>query len=143
MRAPNLREHGIWRHHFQITEGGPLRIVPYANSIWVHIIEPVFLVHWQYHPEICHYCPKRPIILVGAQIDLREDKDTIRKLQAHEQSPITHKQGEEMSDKIGAVKYVECSSLTGEGVNDVFEEAARAALLHRQQSKKKKKFFFF
>jgi Rho family protein len=35
----------------------------------------------------------------------------------------------EISDEIGARKYLECSSLTGEGVDDVFEAATRAALL--------------
>ena len=34
-----------------------------------------------------------------------------------------------MADTIGAKKYVECSSLTGEGVDDVFETATRASLL--------------
>jgi Rho family protein len=31
--------------------------------------------------------------------------------------------------EIGARRYLECSSLTGEGVDDVFEAATRAALL--------------
>lgn len=35
----------------------------------------------------------------------------------------------EISQQIGARKYLECSSLTGEGVDDVFEAATRAALL--------------
>ena len=34
-----------------------------------------------------------------------------------------------MAAQIGARKYLECSSLTGEGVDDVFEAATRAALL--------------
>jgi Rho family protein len=34
-----------------------------------------------------------------------------------------------MAHTIGAKKYLECSSLTGEGVDDVFEAATRAALL--------------
>jgi Rho family protein len=34
-----------------------------------------------------------------------------------------------MKEMIGARKYLECSSLTGDGVDDVFEAATRAALL--------------
>jgi Rho family protein len=34
-----------------------------------------------------------------------------------------------MKELIGARKYLECSSLTGDGVDDVFEAATRAALL--------------
>jgi Rho family protein len=34
-----------------------------------------------------------------------------------------------MKDAIGARKYLECSSLTGEGVDDVFEAATRAAMI--------------
>lgn len=36
--------------------------------------------------------------------------------------------------EIGARKYLECSSLTGEGVDDVFEAATRAALLKFEKS---------
>jgi Rho family, other len=42
---------------------------------------------------------------------------------------ISFKDGNETSHEIGARKYLECSSLTGEGVDDVFEAATRAALL--------------
>ncbi|KID62743.1 Rho2 GTPase, partial [Metarhizium brunneum ARSEF 3297] len=31
--------------------------------------------------------------------------------------------------EVGAKRYLECSSLSGEGVDDVFEAATRAALL--------------
>jgi Rho family protein len=42
---------------------------------------------------------------------------------------LTPKEGSETAAQIGARKYLECSSLTGEGVDDVFEAATRAALL--------------
>lgn len=42
---------------------------------------------------------------------------------------ITYKDANDMASEIGARKYLECSSLTGEGVDDVFEAATRAALL--------------
>ena len=37
--------------------------------------------------------------------------------------------GEVAARDIGAKRYLECSSLSGEGVDDVFEAATRAALL--------------
>ncbi len=37
------------------------------------------------------------------------------------------------------VKYMECSSLTGQGVNEVFEEAARVALCHKLREVERKK----
>ena len=76
---------------------------------------------------------------MGTQLDEREDEETIKRLQAHRRSPFTYKQGHELGEKIGAVKYLECSALTGEGVNDVFVQAVRAALMGPQQHTQKKK----
>jgi Rho family, other len=42
---------------------------------------------------------------------------------------LTPDEGEEVRKRIGAKKYLECSSLTGEGVDDVFEAATRQSLL--------------
>ena len=42
---------------------------------------------------------------------------------------IPEGEGATVAREIGARKYLECSSLTGEGVDDVFEAATRAALL--------------
>lgn len=42
---------------------------------------------------------------------------------------VTARQGEAVAQEIGARKYLECSSLSGDGVDDVFEAATRAALL--------------
>ena len=41
----------------------------------------------------------------------------------------TESDGTTAARDIGARRYLECSSLTGEGVDDVFEAATRAALL--------------
>ncbi|MBE7180653.1 MAG: hypothetical protein INR71_05485 [Terriglobus roseus] len=40
-------------------------------------------------------------------------------------------QGEDVRKRIGAVKYIECSAKTGEGVREVFEHATRAALISK------------
>lgn len=70
-----------------------------------------------------------PIILVGLKKDLREDPLAIEEMRKKSLKFVTTKQGNDTGATIGARKYLECSSLTGEGVDDVFEAATRAALL--------------
>ena len=48
----------------------------------------------------------------------------------------TDSEGSNTAREIGARKYLECSSLTGEGVDDVFEAATRAALLTFEKSER-------
>lgn len=44
-------------------------------------------------PEITHHCQKTPFLLVGTQIDLREDAPTLEKLAKNKQKPISFEQG--------------------------------------------------
>eukprot|EP01130_Rhizamoeba_saxonica_P011636 TRINITY_DN4839_c0_g1_i1.p1 TRINITY_DN4839_c0_g1~~TRINITY_DN4839_c0_g1_i1.p1 ORF type:complete len:198 (-),score=57.82 TRINITY_DN4839_c0_g1_i1:64-657(-) len=85
-------------------------------------------VRAKWHPEVTHHCPNTPIILVGTKVDLREDQNTIDKLSAKKQAPITYENGLAMMQNIGAVKYMECSALTQVGLKAVFDEAIRAVL---------------
>ena len=62
--------------------------------------------------EISHYSPNTPIILVGTQIDLRDNDKIIRNLAKNRLKPITQEQGDKLCKEIKAVKYVECSALT-------------------------------
>lgn len=70
-----------------------------------------------------------PIILVGLKKDLREDPLAIEEMRKKSQQFVTTKEGSDVGHEVGARKYLECSSLSGEGVDDVFEAATRAALL--------------
>ncbi|KAI5093292.1 cell division control protein 42-like isoform 2, partial [Silurus meridionalis] len=79
-------------------------------------------------PEITHHCPKTPFLLVGTQIDLRDDPSTIEKLAKNKQKPITPETAEKLARDLKAVKYVECSALTQRGLKNVFDEAILAAL---------------
>ena len=48
------------------------------------------------------------MILVGTKLDLREEMETT----ATNNSFITHSQGLQLMEEIGAAKYLECSALT-------------------------------
>ncbi|XP_025191901.1 ras-like GTP-binding protein Rho1 [Melanaphis sacchari] len=86
-------------------------------------------------PEVKHFCPNVPIILVGNKKDLRNDPNTIRELNKMKQEPVRPEEGRAMAEKINAFAYLECSAKSKEGVREVFETSTRAAL----QVKKKKK----
>ena len=53
-------------------------------------------------PEITHHCPKTPFLLVGTQIDLRDDQDTIEKLSKARQRPISVEAAENLARELGA-----------------------------------------
>lgn len=82
----------------------------------------------KWFPEVHHHCPGVPCLIVGTQIDLRDDKVIIEKLQRQRLRPISPEQGERLARELRAVKYVECSALTQRGLKNVFDEAIVAAL---------------
>ena len=77
-------------------------------------------------------------MLVGTQIDLRDDPATIEKLSKVEQRPITVEAAEELAQELRAAKYVECSALTQKGLYNVFDEAILAALEPPEPVKRKR-----
>jgi Rho family protein len=79
--------------------------------------------------EAREQCPGIPTILVGLKKDLREDPIAIEDMRRKNQRFVGSKEGADMKEAIGARKYLECSSLTGDGVDDVFEAATRAAMI--------------
>jgi len=87
-------------------------------------------------PEVKHFCPSVPIILVGNKKDLRNDEQTKRELAKTKLEPVKPEEGRTMAQTINAYEYLECSAKTKENVREVFESATRAAL---QQRKKRKK----
>jgi len=72
-----------------------------------------------------------PVILAGLKKDLRDNPVSApthpRRRQAGE-AYVTKESGERMARRIGALYHIECSSLTGEGVKEIFEVAAVASL---------------
>ena len=70
----------------------------------------------QWVPEVRHFCPGVPIILVCCKIDLRDDAKVVTELRKSGQEPVSRAQGLQMAKKINAVKYIECSALKGTNV---------------------------
>lgn len=56
-------------------------------------------------------------MIVGTQVDLRDDQAVLDKLGRQKQRPVAPEAGERLARELGAVKYVECSALTQKGVS--------------------------
>lgn len=70
---------------------------------------------WVRH-QVHHHCPGVPCLIVGTQVDLRDDPAVLEKLARQKQRPVPPEAGERLARELGAVKYVECSALTQKGV---------------------------
>jgi len=77
----------------------------------------------RWYVEIKHHCPNVPIILVGTKADLRNDESTLETLRKDGKSPITDEEANNMVKELAALKYLECSALTRQGLKNVFDEA--------------------
>ncbi|KAL9275739.1 Rac-like GTP-binding protein RHO1-like protein [Drosera capensis] len=100
-----------------------LRPLSYRGADWI--------------PELKHYAPGVPIILVGTKLDLRDDKQFF--IDHPGAVPISTAQGEELRKLIGAPAYIECSSKTQLNVKAVFDQAIKVVLQPPKQKKKKSK----
>lgn len=88
-------------------------------------------IHAKWVPEVQHFCPNVPFLLIATKKDLRNDP-------ANKSSGdiIRMDIGRAMSEKVGAYAYLECSAKTREGVREVFDAATRAALAKRSKRRK-------
>lgn len=85
--------------------------------------------------EVRRYCPRVPVVLVANKSDLRTDPAIVSELATHKQTPVSLERGEEVSRRIGAHAYMECSAKLKDGVRAVFDTAVRAALQKRSKPK--------
>ncbi|KAI1900396.1 hypothetical protein AGOR_G00049520 [Albula goreensis] len=95
-------------------------------------------VRTMWFPEIKHFCPRTPIILVGCQLDLRyADLEAVNRARRPLAKPIKPtdilppERGHEVAKELG-VPYYETSIVAQFGVKDVFDNAIRAALISRR-----------
>ncbi|XP_067289592.1 rho-related BTB domain-containing protein 2 isoform X2 [Pseudorasbora parva] len=98
----------------------------------------LFHVKTMWYPEIKHFCPRAPVILVGCQLDLRyADLEAVNRARRPLARPIKANEilppekGREVAKELG-VPYYETSIVAQFGVKDVFDNAIRAALISRR-----------
>ena len=84
-------------------------------------------------PEIRHFCPKVPVILVGTKTDLRNDPEIRQELSKTKTELVSSIEGASVARTIKAADYVECSAKTRDGVQKIFEIAAVTALQKRSR----------
>ncbi|KAM3864537.1 rho-related GTP-binding protein RhoU [Diretmus argenteus] len=79
-------------------------------------------------PEIHQHCPGAPLVLVGTQLDLREDVQVLINLANNQERPVGTEEGRRMAQEIGAVSFAECSALTQKNLKDAFDSAILASI---------------
>jgi len=134
-------ELGLWDTAGQ-EEYDRLRPLSYANAnvflVCFSLVNPVSFenISAKWYPEVMHFCRDVPQILVGTKLDARADPALLDKLKSQGQKPVTTEQGQELARKISAVKYMECSAKTGEGLKAVFDEAIKAVLFQKRKKRR-------
>merc|ERR1712241_926543 len=89
-----------------------LRPLSYPNTdiflACFSVVEPVSFenIKEKWIPEITHHCPNVPFMIVGTQIDLRDDAVMIEKLTKNKTRPISTTSGERLQTDVKAVTYV-------------------------------------
>ncbi|KAI9875182.1 MAG: Rho GTPase [Pleopsidium flavum] len=81
----------------------------------------------KWYPEVLHFCPTTPLILIGLKSDLRTKRTCIDLLKTQGLTPVTPEQGQAVAQRMSAT-YVECSSKEMKGVDNVFELAVNTAV---------------
>ncbi|KAL0606771.1 Transforming protein RhoA, partial [Plecturocebus cupreus] len=72
-----------------------------------------------------------PIALVGNKKGIRNDEHTRRELAKVKQAPVKPEEARDVTHRIGAFGYMECSAKTEDGASEAPEPATRAALQAR------------
>ena len=86
-------------------------------------------------PEVKHFCPNVPFLLIATKIDLRTDPAARQQFTRDKETVIRPDEGKAMADKVQAWAYLECSAKTREGVRAVFDNATLAALQKKRRRK--------
>lgn len=87
----------------------------------------------KWYPEVLHFCPYTPLILVGLKSDLRHKKTCVEMLKTQGLTPVTSEQAMAVAKKMGA-QYMECSSKEMMGVDEIFERAIDTVVINDRRN---------
>ncbi|KAI0465637.1 GTP-binding protein rho4 [Xylaria cf. heliscus] len=87
----------------------------------------------KWYPEVLHFCPYTPLILIGLKSDLRNKKTCVEMLKTQGLTPVTTEQGMAVAKKMGA-QYMECSSKEMVGVDEIFEAAIHTVVVNDKRN---------
>ncbi|KAI1411233.1 ras-domain-containing protein [Hypoxylon sp. FL1857] len=87
----------------------------------------------KWYPEVLHFCPYTPLILVGLKSDLRHKKTCIEMLKTQGLTPVSSEQGMAVAKKMGA-QYMECSSKEMTGVDEIFDRAIQTVVANDRRN---------
>ncbi|XP_057700478.1 rho-related GTP-binding protein RhoU-like [Corythoichthys intestinalis] len=79
-------------------------------------------------PEIRRHCPGAPLVLVGTQLDLREDVQVLIHLAQNHERPVGQEDGRQLAQQLGATGFAECSALTQKNLKEAFDSAILASI---------------
>mmetsp|Transcript_63061 Transcript_63061/g.131077 ORF Transcript_63061/g.131077 Transcript_63061/m.131077 type:complete len:200 (+) Transcript_63061:149-748(+) len=82
----------------------------------------------KWKPELAHHAPDVPFLIVGTKADLRNDEKTLAAMEEKNKTIKSYDEYSEEALALGAERYLECSALKQEGLQEVFDEAIRSAL---------------
>ena len=86
----------------------------------VDSVESFDRVTTKWAPEAHENCPNTPVVLVGCKFDLRPERAPTNRY-------ISSAEGRRLARDIGAKRFYECSSMTGVGVDLMFQDVAEIA----------------
>jgi len=124
-------ELGLWDTAGQ-EEYDRLRPLSYANAnvflLCFSVTSQVSFenVSSKWYPELIHFCPDVPFILVGTKADIRNDSSEAQNIASGQ--IVQTESGHELARKLKATRYMECSAKTCLNLKDVFDEAVRCVL---------------
>lgn len=100
----------------------------------VHDSDSLENVKLKWIPEIRQFKPDTPFFIVGTHTDLRHSVVDITN------DCVSTAKGKKCAKKWGAVKYLECSSIDGTGLDEVFRLAYKTAVTPRKKRQTWKSF---
>ncbi len=115
------------------------------SELSVIFVRPQSLKHVesQWSSEVRHFCRGVPVILVANKTDLRDDPKVRQRLREEREDDgdgcgdvVTREETRATAGRIRAEAFVECSALRGDGVQEVFKVAAKAAITRRKNAGK-------